>query len=191
MNAGNPSIRDLIRLWQERYLPHGRQFTPNRMEIDGPALRIYLAGGRVATTDAKFYETLRHFRWHFVYRAKPGDGGYVRATIGSRSYRVALHSMVLFLSGVREWEEIDHRDRDTLNNRRSNLRPCTHAQNMQNRETRPGLKGVDRCGDRWRAKFRAQYLGMFGSPEEAARAYDTAARHHAGEFACLNFPEVV
>lgn len=92
----------------------------------------------------------------------------------------------MFLSGVPFWEQIDHRDRNPLNNRRENLRPCTHEQNMQNKVTRPGLKGVEQIGGRWRAKYRAQHLGMFDSFEDAAKARDIAARASAGEFACLN-----
>jgi hypothetical protein len=63
-------------------------YKPNRMGIDGPDLRIYLTGGRVAIADAKLYETVRHFRWHFSTMVR--SRGYVRAAIGSGSYHISL-----------------------------------------------------------------------------------------------------
>lgn len=59
------NLKELVQKWQRRNLKMGRQFTPNRVEIIGSDLRIYLEGGAVAIADAKFYETIRHFRWHF------------------------------------------------------------------------------------------------------------------------------
>ena len=100
-----------------------------------------------------------------------------------------------FLTG---WPETDHRDHDGLNNRRENLRPATRNQNNANHRLRlssaSGFKGVTwhkRAG-RWRAQitseYRNIYLGLFGSAEEAARAYDVAALAMWGDFAHLNFP---
>lgn len=90
--------------------------------------------------------------------------------------------------------KIDHRDRDTRNNRIANLRDCTNAQNQYNSKrkanNRSGHKGVVRVtGYRkpWKAKITVDKkiitLGYFDTVEEAAATYWEAAQHYAGEFA--------
>ena len=92
--------------------------------------------------------------------------------------------------------EVDHWDGDGLNNRRSNLREVTHAQNMGNARKQYGCssqyKGVYWGGKKWQAQIGVnhgtRYLGRFVNEEDAARAYDAAALEAWGEFARLNFP---
>lgn len=86
----------------------------------------------------------------------------------------------------------DHKDGDGLNNRRSNLRPCTYSQNGANRgpqkNSSTGVKGVFPHRDT--GKFRScimvegksRHLGIFATIEDAALAYRTAAEEAFGEF---------
>lgn len=91
--------------------------------------------------------------------------------------------------------EIDHIDGNGLNNTRANLRPCNRVENTANTTRRStnksGFKGV--CSDRrgrWRATItvngKQRHLGSFTHPEQAARAYDTAAVSAWGAFAKTN-----
>jgi len=91
----------------------------------------------------------------------------------------------------------DHADGNGLDNRRFNLRPANFLQNNRNSRKRAGahkFKGVYlrpetgafRAGIKLKEKLT--WLGQFDDEISAARAYDTAARIHFGEFARLNFP---
>lgn len=112
---------------------------------------------------------------------------------------VLLHRLIA--SGI---PRIDHHNGNKLDNRRQNLRPATHNQNMWNRnldwDNTSGFKGVSFRADKkrkghstwWQARIvvnrRIHFLGYFSVPIEAAKAYDVAARKHFGRFARLNFP---
>lgn len=91
----------------------------------------------------------------------------------------------------------DHINRDTLDNRRSNLRSATPQQNKQNqgklKTNSSGYKGVSFCKAKrkWQATIsvnsKNKHIGFHETAEAAARAYDTEARKLHGEFAKLNF----
>lgn len=110
-----------------------------------------------------------------------------------------LHRMIMTRMLGREiarWEYVDHIDRNTLNNRRSNLRLAPGNLNNFNSRLRKnntsGYKGVTwrEKSRKWQAAFhfdrKCIYLGLFGTPEEAARAYDAAVQERIGEFARTN-----
>ena len=82
--------------------------------------------------------------------------------------------------------------------RPDHLRLASHAENTRyrrnHRNNTSGFRGVSfhRAGDKWQAQIRVDgrltHIGYFATAEDAARAYDDAARKHYGEFARLNFP---
>ena len=96
----------------------------------------------------------------------------------------------------------DHKDRNTFNNQRTNLRICNYSQNNSNKDkyniiSTSIYKGVSYRKDRnkWSAYLRISgkliHLGHFKNEKQAAKAYNRAATKHFGEFAVLNKVEVV
>jgi hypothetical protein len=145
----------------------------------------------IDTTD---YDAVKDYRW----RAHKGATTfYARTRSRMGATTESMHRLLLPTC-----EEVDHKDHNGLNNRRSNLRPATHSQNSNNQqkgrgETSSSYKGVH--WDKRDNKFRATIgvnglkigLGYFTNDQEAARAYNIAARKYFGEFALLNdVPEV-
>lgn len=96
---------------------------------------------------------------------------------------------------------VDHKNRNKLDNRRSNLREATKSTNGMNRPApktnTSGYKGVslDISRNQWAVTLtidqKTVHGGRFDTPEEAAYRYDELARQYFGEFAVLNFPETV
>ena len=107
-----------------------------------------------------------------------------------------LHRSVLGLKPG-DGQRADHRNGDTLDNTRGNLRVATTAQNCRNRKKQGSYgnspyKGVTRIKGRdlWVARIcedgRQHFLGRFTDPKLAALAYDHAARGLHSDFARLN-----
>lgn len=99
------------------------------------------------------------------------------------------------ITGAGPSEVVDHINHDTLDNRRCNLRVCSHRQNLRNSRRKPGKHGyvgVLRSNrlfyGRITVDMRDVYTKGFEDPESAARARDQLALLHHGEFAFLNFP---
>lgn len=163
--------------------------------------QLPLTRDKVALVDDDDYEAVKQFKW-FALRDDKKDGRemfYAVRSVGSKVDGKWKNKMFYLhrdlMPGVKQ---IDHIDGDGLNNQRSNIRPATKSQNAANRKNlsttaSSRFRGVSwfKPTKRWRAciKVNQKYisLGYFLSEEDAARAYDDAARLHFGEFASPNF----
>lgn len=144
-----------------------------------------------------YYPAAGTFRWVVTNRkAKRGNlagcrrnHGYI--DIGIETTVVYAHRLAfLFMTGAwpQDGLEVDHINRDTSDNRWSNLRLATRQQNAANRVTSIGRPmGVRPEGLKWRAcikiQGRTKTLGTFETMQEAADAYRASAIAANGSFA--------
>lgn len=155
--------------------------------------KVSLSRGMLALVDEQDYDrVLAAGPWNaHVARGRMYAVHSVRAR--GAGCKIRMHNLILGAIGV------DHIDGDGLNNQRHNLRVASVSQNRANigvpANNTSGFKGVSqrRNPGPWIAKIGFQRaridLGAYPTPEEAARAYDEAARRYFGEFARLNFPK--
>lgn len=154
---------------------------------------IVLTKGQVALVDDADYEWLCRFKWC----AKLCRGKFYAARgvrVASRKYTVYMHRLVMQAQPGRE---VDHINGATLDNRRENLRLCTHGDNIRHmrkphRNSTSRYRGVylNKKSRRWIAQIRwnrkAMFLGSFASEDEAALFYNAKASEYYGEYATLN-----
>jgi AP2 domain. len=152
-----------------------------------PIVKIPLSQGKVAIINecdwpelaaCKWYAVRNNNKWYAVHHKKKTDP------------LILMHRKLLGVSSL-----IDHRNGDGLDNRRSNMRPATFAENAANSKTprnRWGYKGVAWCPKwkKWNAKIsignKRKMLGWFDSPAEAGEAYKRAAISARGQFLNLS-----
>ena len=123
-----------------------------------------------------------------VLTSKDGSRIYFHRSRGTA--RQLLHRLI---TGARKGQVVDHINRNTLDNRRKNLRIGTQSLNLKNsvkhRDNASGLKGVvwnESC-HKWSAyicnNYKRKYLGLFPSKRKAHEAYKKAALEISKEFA--------
>jgi hypothetical protein len=158
--------------------------------------RIYLGEGQWTILDHDDYYRLRKYRW-VVHGG--GHNLYAVRLKFAEPYKTIMLSMHREIMNAKDERLVDHRNCDSLDNRKSNLRFATRAENMQNRRKRKNTSsrymGVCLCKQtgKWTSIIvynkKSIWLGRFDSEVAAARIYDEAAKKYYGEFARLNFPE--
>lgn len=136
------------------------------------------------------FESLSKMNWRMHKRGYPRLATWVN----KKTKHVTLHRFILGVTDPTIL--VDHINGNTLDNRRSNLRTCTRKQNNQNRRAdvlnQSGFRGVcfDKRAKKWKAEIssdsKRMFLGHFENPEDAAAAYNTAAKECFGDFAYLN-----
>jgi hypothetical protein len=139
---------------------------------------------KMLLVDEDDYELLSKFKWRL-------NNGYPQITLGPQHIIMRDNPNNL---------EIDHINRNPLDNRKENLRLCTRQQNIQNRGTYKN-RGIKYKGVKKHSKNTGKFvayinpgkmihLGYYDDEVFAAKVYDQAARHFYGEFAFQNFPDL-
>lgn len=142
--------------------------------------------------DDQDFELINQYVW-WVVKGKNGilyARGHLRGKKGEDRKMVFMHQVIM------QDTKIDHENRNGLDNQRNNLRKCNDSQNLGNSIARMGrkfkgvFKGVPRARKPWRAQIQVNgkfhCLGHFWTQEEAALAYNEAAKRYFGKFALLN-----
>lgn len=160
----------------------------NAERIDPVAGTVRLPNGLTVFVDPEDVPLISQHVWQ---ACKSHRTNYARGGSCRKGTRVLMHNLIF---GVRDGYRVDHKDGNGLNNRRSNLRWATRAQNAANNSG--GVRGRSKfwgVSGGWVATIahnnKRIRIGVFATEEEAARAYDEAAKKYHGEFARLNFPE--
>ena len=154
--------------------------------------QIELTQGKVALVDDCDFKKLSNLTW---CAKRTGNTFYVvRAhKIEGKKATLYMHRLIM---DAQKGQQIDHRNNNGLDNRRTNLRFCTNSQNQQNRrktQKTSKFKGV--CwysrDKKWQAGIKLNgklyHLGTFNNEVEAAKVYDKKAKELFGEFVYTNF----
>ena len=156
--------------------------------------RIPLTQGEFAIVSDSDFDWLSKYKWTYSESRYSTGVAFRSIKINGRWLHAYMHRMIM---DAKPGEEVDHINHNRLDNRRENLRICTHAQNNWNKRktasNSTGYIGINKWNNRWRAKIKIEskylHLGYFDTKEEAAKAYDRAAFFYRGEYAVLNFTQ--
>lgn len=166
--------------------------------------KIKLFGGEIALVDDEDYPLLSRFKWS--YNGEEGNK-YVRAGGDRKSGNQVGYYMHRLICGGKS---PDHKNMNTLDNRKDNLRIATRQENNWNQTKPKGCrhgpctskyKGVSKCVGAagnvyWRVIIklskkgekpsRFARLGPFKTELDAAKAYNAEVVKHRGKWAWIN-----
>lgn len=149
-------------------------------------MKIFYLKGKECLVDDEDYIIIKDRAISF------DTSGYLRFS----GDRISLHRFVLGANKLPRGIEIDHINRNKLDNRKENLRICTRQQNLMNygvrADNKTGYKGVQFLSksNKYRAVINFNkkriHVGYFKNKDSAAEAYNTMADKLHGKFAFIN-----
>lgn len=146
--------------------------------------------------DGEYYDKVKSYNWHAYYSPNT-KSFYISTNIRKNNGKYTLLRLHRLITDAPKGMCIDHINHNTLDNRKTNLRICTNAENQRNsRKHFDGItskyKGVSwkKHAKKFVAKIRYcgkdKHLGYFDNELDAAIAYNNAAIKYYGEYAKLN-----
>lgn len=158
--------------------------------------QIRLTRSQVALIDDEDYDKVSQYLW-YAHKGKGSNTLYAYAGItkNNKQDTIKMHRLILDLNDSNI--SVDHINRNGLDNRKVNLRKCSHYQNCFNTIGRKNsssiYKGVSKDDNKYISQIRINgikyVLGYYNTQKEAAIVYDAIARYYMKEFAYTNFEE--
>ena len=157
----------------------------NEYDLSGEYGIGYFVDSTAFLFDLEDYDLIKDYTWY------KSDSGYALTTYKNK--RIRMHRLILGLGDYNLSEEVDHKNHNRSDNRKSNLRVCSHRENMFNRvepsNNTSGHIGVSR--DKDTGKYRTYLdidgnyisLGDFADYNEAVEAREKAEKKYFAEFA--------
>lgn len=161
----------------------------NKVEFVDDIAYVYTNKGEQIIIDAEDYDKIKHLCWGLT------NLNYVYATEHLTHKNVQIHRVIMDILDKPDII-VDHKNGNPLDNRKSNLRLCTKAQNSYNKRMQPyntsGVTGVtwDKRTNKWKAsigyKGKTLHLGTFDSKQDAINARKQGEDKYFGEFSYNN-----
>lgn len=145
------------------------------------SIKINLTKGKQAIIDEDLFELVNSYKWCY------SNSGYAMRGYreGNKVKTLLMHHLIIGipLKGY----EVDHINRNKLDNRKENLRVIPHSQNMKNqskRKSKSGYTGVwlhkntGKYEARITVDYKTIYLGVYNTAEEASEIYNQARQKY-------------
>ena len=151
--------------------------------------QIKLTKGLYALVDNEDYDLLVQYSWSANYDNR---ANYWTAKAYVDKKVITMHRLVL---NLKEFSiKVLHKNGNRLDNRKENLYIVTQQESCVTtkvfKKSKTGFKGVTKKGSKFKATLvvsgEEKHLGLFDTPEKAAKAYNIAAKKYFGELAYQN-----
>jgi hypothetical protein len=166
----------------------GVRFRQSLMKLDGEIAYVMLSQNMEAKIDVTDVDIVSQRKWHASKKSSGLCYASSKVKHDSKSGQLLMHRLIM---SAETGQVVDHINGNGLDNRRSNLRICSHSENMKNRtldkRNQFGMKGVSARGLMYRATIQNDGktidLGTYITDVEAAAAYRGAAKALWGNLA--------
>lgn len=169
------------------------------MKTEPEFVAIKFPNGMDGLVDAEDWKWLSKYAWA-CSAGKTGNKWYAKTSVRKPDGKATMATMHRMIMQPPIGRHVDHKNGNSLDNRRENLRLCGASENLANRILKPKVqtskyRGVSTSGMKQRpwgvainVAGKHKSLGHYASEDLAALEYDIAAIEEFGEFARPNFP---